>query len=27
MAAFAKRVLQLYIQGTARYPMPFIWSV
>jgi len=27
MAAFAKRVVALYIQGASRYPMPFIWSL
>jgi len=27
MAAFAKRVLELYIQGASRYPMPMIWTV
>ena len=27
MAAFAKRVLELYIQGATRYPMPMIWTV
>jgi hypothetical protein len=27
MVAFAKRVVELYIQGASRYPVPFIWSL
>ena len=27
MVAFAKRIVDLYVQGASRYLMPFIWSL
>lgn len=27
MVAFAKRVIELYVESAARYPMPMIWTL